>query len=261
MKHLSEEELIEQYYSKGEGAAATRQHLKACAECAEAYAALGSDLAEMEFAEPPARDASYGERVWESLSRSLPAYEARKRSWLRGGLGMGLSYAAACALLVVGAFFAGRLWEQRQTQTTAAIHPQQTQQPVAQPQERVVVVVLSDHLDRSERLLVELKHADADSAEMVSPLRDEARGLLAANRICRQNAEKIDDPALTTALDRLDHVLGELANQPGGLNSATIARLQEEMNANGLLFEVRVLRSRIPDQQAGGKDRSTGGTI
>ena len=85
MKHLGEEELIEQYYSKGEGAAATRQHLKACAECAEAYAALGSDLAEMEFAEPPARDASYGERVWESLSRSLPAYEARKRSWLRGG--------------------------------------------------------------------------------------------------------------------------------------------------------------------------------
>jgi hypothetical protein len=261
MKHLSEEELIEHYYSTGEGAAAAGQHLEACAECAQAYAALQSDLAEMEFAEPPARDATYGKQVWESLSRSLPAYEARKRSWLRGGLWMGLSYAAVCVLLVACAFFGGRVWERKQTQISAGINPPQTQQPAAHPQERVVVVVLSDHLDRSERLLVELKHADANSAEMISPLRDEARGLLAANHICQQNAKKDDDPALATALDRLDHVLAELANQPGGLNGATIARLQDEMNSDSLLFEVRVLRSRIPDQQAAGKNRSNGGAI
>jgi hypothetical protein len=42
---------------------------------------------------------------------------------------------------------------------------------------RVVVVVLSDHLDRSERLLVELKHADAENTALASPLRDEARSL------------------------------------------------------------------------------------
>ena len=74
---------------------------------------------------------------------------------------------------------------------------------------------MSDHLERSERLLVELKHADAGSEEMVTPLRDEARSLLAANRVCRQKAEKDDDPALATALDHLDHLLAELANQPG----------------------------------------------
>ncbi len=55
-----------------------------------------------------------------------------------------------------------------------------------------------------------------------------------------------DDPELATALDRLDHLLDELANQPGGLNMATLARLQNETNADGLLFEVRVLRSRLP---------------
>ena len=254
MKHLTEEELIESFYGENEGGAARGKHLKRCAACAQAYAALQGDLAGAS-AEPPARDASYGERVWQSIAPLLPVYTARKRSWLRLGSWQGLAYAAACALLVIGGFSAGRLWEHGQPRPAVA-----TAAP-PQAKQKVVVVVLSDHLDRSERLLVELKHADADSAEMVSPLRDEARGLLAANRICRQNAEKIDDPALTTALDRLDHVLGELANQPGGLNGATIARLQEEMNANGLLFEVRVLRSRIPDQQAGGKDRSTGGTI
>jgi hypothetical protein len=263
MKHLKEEELIEHYYGKGESDAA-EGHLKSCAECAETYAALKSDLEEMEFAEPPVRDAAYGERVWQSIAPSLPAYEARKRSWLRSGMGRGLSYAAACALLVVCAFVAGRRWEQRQNQPTAAMNPapaQPAKQNAAPARERVVVVILSDHLDRSERLLVELKHADADSEEMVAPMRDEARSLLAANRICRQKAAQADDPALAATLARLDHLLAEIANQPGGLNAATLVRLQDEMNADGLLFEVRVLRSRIPDQQAGKSAGQHGGAI
>jgi hypothetical protein len=258
MKHLSEEEMIAQVYGEGDTTAA-EWHLEGCAECSKAYAALESDLAEMKFAEPPELDAFYEDRVWASLSGSLRAYEARKRKWLGGGLWRGLSYAAACVLLLALAFIGGRLWEQKRVHNAAAINSQQKQQqvvPVSQ-RERVVVVVLSDHLDRSERLLMELKHADAESTEMVSPLRDEARSLLAANRICRQHARPQDDPELSTALDRLDHLLDELANQPGGLNMATLARLQDETNADGLLFEVRVLRSRQP--AAAG--RTKGGTI
>jgi hypothetical protein len=83
---------------------------------------------------------------------------------------------------------------------------------------------------------------------------------LVANRICRQNARQQDDPALANALDRLDHLLEELANQPGGLNVATLARLQSEANADGLLFEVRVLRSRLPNQQAPTAGHTKGGT-
>jgi hypothetical protein len=92
---------------------------------------------------------------------------------------------------------------------------------------------------------------------MVSPLRDEARSLLAANRICRQNAKQENDPALSTALDRLDHLLTELANQPGGLDREAIIKLQDEMNADGLLFEVRVLRLR----QAASTAQKKGNTI
>jgi hypothetical protein len=262
MTHLSEEELIAQAYGEGD-TAAVKRHLEGCAECSHYYTALQSDLAEMKFAEPPHRDDLYGEKVWASLSRSLRAYESGKWNWLRGGLWRGLSYAAACGLLLACAFFGGRLWERKQAQTTARISSQQKQQQVVHVQQpaRVVVVVLSDHLDRSERLLVELKHADAGSIEMASPLRDEARSLLAANRICRKNARQQDDPALTTALDRLDHLLQELANQPGGLNVATLTRLQNEANADGLLFEVRVLRSRLPGQQAAAASRTKGGTI
>lgn len=254
MKHLNEEELIERYFSKGKAADPASRHLEGCAECAEAYAALQSDLAEVECPESPARDASYGERVWQSLEPLLPVYEAPRRGWRRAGLWKGLSYAAVCALLVAGAFIAGRQWEHERQPGKAVNNPAPTRQ-------RVILVVLSDHLDRTERLLVELKHADAGSAEMVSPLRDEARSLLAANNVCRQDAARNGDPALTAALDRLNPLLVELAGQTDGMNSATLARLQDEMNAEGLLFEVRVLRSRIPDRQAAMATRQNGGTI
>jgi hypothetical protein len=105
--------------------------------------------------------------------------------------------------------------------------------------------------------LVELKLADAENGKVASPLRDEARNLLPANRICRQNAKQEDDRALSSALDRLDHLLVELANQPEGLNSQSISRLQDEMNTDGLLFEVRVLRSR----QAASNTHGKGDTI
>ena len=262
MMHLSEEELIAHAYGEGD-LAAVKRHLGGCAECSNTYTALESDLAEMKFAEAPARDAGYGQRVWASLSGSLPAYESAKWNWLRGGSWKGLSYVAACALLLACTFVGGRLWERKHAQNTAKAGSQPKQQQVAHvPQPgRVVVVVLSDHLDRSERLLVELKHADAESIEMASPLRDEARSMLAANRICRQNARHQDDPRLATALDRLDHLLEELANQPGGLNAETLARLQTQANADGLLFEVRVLRSQLPEQQTAAPGHTKGGTI
>ena len=239
MNHLSEEELVAHAYAEGDNHS-VQQHLQACAECAKSYHTLGSDLADMKFAEAPARDAAYGHLVWESIAGSLPAYESRK-SWFRGGLWPALSYAAAGMAVVVCAFLGGRLWEHRHAAVTLV--------------QRVDVVVLSDHLDRSERLLVELKHADGGNA--ASPLGDEARRLLPANRFCRQHAKQDDDRALSTALDRLDHLLVELANQPEGLNSQTISRLQDEMNADGLLFEVRVLRSR----QAASSTHSKGDTI
>ena len=258
MKHLLEEELIEHYYSKSETSRddeAVERHLEDCAECTAKYAELRQDLDEIKL-EAPARDDGYGERVWAAIAPSLAVYTPERRPWWSTGITKGLAYAAVGGLLVAGAFMAGRMWEQRQQPRIAIAKP-----ATPEVKQHVVVVVLSDHLDRSERLLVELKHADAGSAEMVSPMRDEARSLLAANRICRQNAVQAGDPALETALDHLDRLLGELANQPGGLNNATIARLQEEMNEDGLLFEVRVLRSRIPNKQAEGKNGSGKGTI
>jgi hypothetical protein len=264
MKHLTEEEMIAEVYGEGRNSAAVERHLEHCADCLQAFAELKRDLGDLEHVEAPARDEAYGERVWAAIAPLLPVYAREKRHWWESGWSTnrwmkGLGYAAAGVLLVASAFYAGRIFEQREQRKQPPIANQQQQTP--QARQPIVVVVLDEHLDRSERFLVQLKHADVDSAQMVSPLRDEARNLLAANRVCRKNLAQTDDPELATALDHLDSLLAEAANEPGGLNAQAIAHLQDEMNGDGLLFEVRVLRSRISDRKAAGGDGAKGGTI
>ena len=140
-------------------------------------------------------------------------------------------------LLVAVAFVAGRRWERKQApQVAVAVDPQARQ--------RVVIVVLGDHLDRSERLLVQLNHAGAGDLSSL-PLRSEAQELLASNRLVRQSAVQAGDLNVEASLDRLERLLMELANQPGSLTEADLNRLRQEMNTDNLLFDIRVLRTRV----------------
>lgn len=242
MSHLSEEELIEHYYGDPEENAyrIAQRHLDGCAACAAESAKLAGDMKEMDGLEYDKLSVAYGESVWESVAKRLPALAMGQAAQRRVPWRMMLGWAAASAVLVVGAFEIGRQWEQRQ-------HPQIAQaKPVTPVQRQVVVVVLGDHLDRSERLLVELKHANGEDTDVVRPMREEAQALLVANHVFLEDADKSGDAALTQALDHLGHLLNDVANAPGGLNASSIARLQEEMQSDGLLFKVRVLRSRTP---------------
>lgn len=266
MKHLSQEQLVETYYG-GRNRVPSRnmlRHLGQCEQCASAYAALEGDLTAVGASDVPERPADYGQQMWDRVAPLLALSPAPRRP-LRAFGWMGswrsawrpLSYAAGCAMLLASAFYVGTVWEHQQHLRRVAARLQA--QPHAPAPPKVVVVVLGDHLDRSERLLVELKHADSDTAD-VAPLTDEARSLLAANRVFRDDAEKSGDAALTTALDHLDKLLTGLADHPGKLDEAALTRLKDEMNADGLLFEVRVLRSKNPHRNAAVRVVAKGGT-
>ena len=120
----------------------------------------------------------------------------------------------------------------------------------------MVVVVLGDHLDRSERLLVELNHADSNDVPAI-PLRGEARELLANNRLVRQSAMRTGDLKVEASLDRLERLLVELANQPDEPNERDLNRLRKEMNTEGLLFDIRILRSRVGSRALEPQDAAT----
>lgn len=249
MKHLSEEELVEVYY--GEAKATEVAHLAACGECSEQFAGLKRDLEGAMRTAVPERDAEYGERVWQALRPRLIPYERKSRGWLWFGLGKVwaqwriAAVAVGCAALVAAAFVGGRVWERHQKTNVAGNAAQQAQQ-------RVVLVVLTDHLDRTERLLVSLDHADSADREENAQLQSEARELLASNRLYRATATRAGDPALAGALDRLEGVLAEVANDPN-LTAADLERVRNQMNTEGILFEIRVLRERGAQEMSGAK--------
>lgn len=259
MKHLSEEELVELYYESRDAQAdeqgsnlhmnhvLAEKHMQQCEACATAYDELARVLASAEGEPVPERGAEYGAQVWQAIRGSVPVYEPKCRQawwlWPRW------TYAVAGVLLLAGTFYAGKIWERTHT-TTQVRNPQQGR-------ERVVLFVLDGHLDRSERLLVQLSHAGDDAgakSQPVSlPLQAEARQLLADNRLYRQSVGQAKDPLLAGALDHLERVLVEVANSPDDLSAADVEQMEKELNTDGLLFEIRVLRARVADQA---KERS-----
>ncbi|MFC5864770.1 hypothetical protein ACFPT7_20850 [Acidicapsa dinghuensis] len=259
MKHLNEEELVELYYESRDAQAdeqgsnlhmnhvLAEKHMQQCEACATAYDGLARVLASAEGEPVPERGAEYGAQVWQAIRSSLPVYEPKRRHiwamWPRW------AYAMAGILLLAGTFYAGKIWERTHTTTVA--------QNARQGRERVVLFVLDGHLDRSERLLVQLSHAADDpgaKSETVSlPLQSEARQLLADNRLYRQSVAQAKDPLLAGALDHLERVLVEVANSPDDLSTADVEQMEKELNTDGLLFEIRVLRARVADQA---KERS-----
>jgi len=237
MRHLSEDEMVELYY--GEGAREADAHLKACRECSRKYTDFSRSLEEIRPAAVPHRSADYGDRVWETLRPRLIPYEktASSRGWMQWRVA---AMSVGCALLLAAVFFGGRYWERNKTKTADfKDHPQATQ--------RVVVVVLSDHLDRTERLLVQLEHSESPDTAGNAQLQSEARELLASNRLYRVTASNTGDAALAGALDRLEGVLAEIANDPN-LTAADLKRVRMDMNTKGILFEIRVLHARSQEQ-------------
>lgn len=241
MKHLGEDELIELYY--GEGTSEADVHLKACRDCSALFAKFRRSLDAIGTAEVPQRGADYGDRVWATLSPRLIPYEKRAPGWRGWMHWRAAAMVAGCALVLAIAFLGGRYWERITTKkTNMAGNPQATQ--------RVVLVVMTDHLDRSERLLVALEHAGSQDGSDNAQLQSEARELLESNRLYRVTAGNTGDPELAGALDRLEGVLAEIANDPN-LTAADIERVRNDMNTKGILFEIRVLRARSSDQESG----------
>lgn len=275
MKHLSEEELIAMYYGEesvvhDENPSAQRAqgtqrvesgvggsaHVAECSSCAARFAELQQDLEAVKTMAVPERGAEYGERVWETLRPRLVPYEKKAHGW--GWMQWRVAVVAAgCAAVLAAAFVGGRYWERHQKVTTTATNTS------PQAKQRVVLVVLTDHLDRTERLLVSLEHADSADKTENAQLQSEARELLASNRLYRATASDAGDPALAAALDRLEGVLAEIANDPN-LTAADLERVRNEMNTEGILFEIRVLRTRGADAMSGttsGRGPAKGATV
>ena len=256
MKHLTEEELVDFHYGEAQGRGEIEAHLESCEPCRAKYDSLKQVLAAVDAAAIPRRDESYGARVWQQLEPKLgpapaPRQERRPafgwRAWLAPRR---LVPAFAIAALLVAAFLLGRTWPWRQP-PTVAVNPAPISQPV---RERILLVAVGDHLDRSQMLLLELVNAEPEKDHGagtvdISSEQERAENLVSANRLYRQSAMRSGDKQVAGVLDELEPLLLQIAHSPSQISAAQLEEIQKRIEARGILFKVRVIGSEVRERQ------------
>lgn len=240
MNHLTEEQFVLYYYGEGDGSPAVRDHLDACEACRAEYAGLQRVLNVVDSAPVPERDADYGAQVWNRLQPSLG-----KWSRSRGLRWWGLPWwparhwagAALVATLVVAAFIAGRYYPRTQPGAQTA--------NAGQVRERILLVAVGDHLERSQTVLLELVNARPGQSLDVASERERAGDLVAENRLYRQTAARTGDTRVASVLDDLEPVLLEIAHAPDRLTPEEVENLRQRIEGDGILFKVRVVGSTV----------------
>jgi hypothetical protein len=241
--HFAEDDLVLHYYGESPAPAAVEAHLAACVPCRSEWASLCAALdavtdATAGAAAPRELSPADLESVWLALRPRLVA--ERQRRAARRALWAPLAAAAA----LVFAFLAGRHWP-----TPSPTPGPSTAASEAQVRERVLLVAVGDHLERSQMLLVELANAPAGRAVDIGPEQERAQELVGDSRLYRQAALRAGEPAMASVLDELERLLVEVAHAPEQLRPAQLEKLQRRIEARGLLFKVRVLESRVRQQQ------------
>jgi hypothetical protein len=238
MKHLSDEELILQYY--GERADGAGEHLQICESCRASFESLGRVLHSMDGLDVPEPAEGYEGRVWNRLAPELERPRAQR--WSRLGAWLSprrLVAAAAMAVLLIAAFLAERMSQQRQ-QVAGLSGP---------VRERIMLVAVGEHLDRSQMILVELENNASAGPVDISEEKQRARDLISENRLYRQAALNSGDRGVSSVLDDLERTLLEVAHSPSKLDSSEFKEIRQRIEAEGILFKIRVVGSNLRERE------------
>jgi hypothetical protein len=234
MSHPSEERLILSRYEADRGVA---RHLAGCLPCRGRMNEIERLLALVESAPVPERGPAYGREVW---SRLAPRLTGELETPVRRFFAPRLAFAGALAAVALVAFLAGRFWRAPQTAPAAAVAA------ASRASQRILLVTIGDHLEKSEAVLVELLHPAGEPGTPAE--RERVEELLAANRLYRQSASSAGERSVSDVLDDLERVLLEAAHRPDSAAQA-LEDLRRRAEAEGVLFKVRVLGSRVRQRE------------
>jgi hypothetical protein len=246
--HLTEEALILQYYGEADDATAVEQHLAACHHCRVEFERLRRVLALVDVQEVPEPGPGFERRVWARLAPELETSRTSWFAWLFPAAGPRWVYAGGVAALLLVAFVAGRF---SRVDAPVAPAPVSTTAAAANGDvsERVLVVAVVDHLDRSQMMLVELLNTDPAGTLDLDAEQSRARELVNENRLYRVSAAQAGDEAMSDVLDELERVLLEIANTPRDATAGDLEALRQRIDARGLLFKVRVVHSEMRERE------------
>jgi len=236
MTHPTEEQLVLHYYGEPaeESAGPVDEHLAACPACRAEYARLQRLLNTLDAAPVPERPLDYGAAVWQRIAPRVRG-SRRQFAWLGA---REWKLAGAMAALLVVAFLAGRFTQKPAPRTAAAAK--------SAVRERVLLVAVGDHLERSQTILVELENSDSPDIEYE---RQAAADLVESNRLFRQTAAATGDTGTAGLLEDLERVLLEVANSPSALSRNQLRDLQKEIEKRGILVKVKGFASQMQERE------------
>lgn len=194
----------------------------------------------------PEPDAGFEARLWRRVAPRLRA-PGRRQAAVRWALAAGL------AGLVAGAFFLGRTMPPADA---ARAIPEQAQ-------ERILRAAVARHLERVERLFVDLDHGRALAAASEGEGEPEPlRELLQDNRLYRATLDSSGEARLVRFLDEIEPLLAELAHASG--EAVATSELRSRLRERDFLFKLRVVLRRLhgtPDAPAPSRALLTLGAI
>lgn len=246
MNHVNEEQLVLFYYGETGATAGVEEHLSGCESCRAAYQRLQRVLNSVDSFPVPERGADYEGRVWKAVERQLPRQRSFASPWFPW---RPLAAAASVAAVLVIAFLAGRIFQR--PHMGAAGGPDATPAQ-SQVRERVLLVAVGDHLERSRTILVELSNAGAPAQGRldISYEQRAAEDLLESNRLYRQTAASAGDVVTATLLEDLERVLLEIAHSPSAVSAGQLEDLRKQIEDRGILFKVKVFGSQVEHREA-----------
>ena len=235
MAKRSDEELILYFYGEHAAPQDIERELAADPELLERNEALRRELAALDnLAAPEPRPGIEG-RMWARVAPSLTLPSQRfpvPASWFGWA-----ALTTAVLVIALGGFLAGRGLHEAPNERVV-VESLKALPPAAR--DRVLQAALADHLDSSQRLLLEVTNGD-------SSLDDErawAESLLSANRLYRHAAERAGQRRVAAVLAELEPFLTSLANAP---ESFDLRRSQERIENRELLFKVRITRNNLKE--------------
>jgi len=244
MDHPGEEALILHYYGEGEDAVGVEAHLAGCEICRAAYADLERDMAALLDGLPaPERGEDYGVRVWQRLRDRLQVRRVvlftprRLAAW------------GSIAALIVVAFLVGR----NPPRSKPALP-----EPVSEQMRRQILLLdVGEHLERSQRAVIELVNAAGNGTVDISGQQQWAEDLIAANRLYRLACESAGEAPLASLLEELERTLLEISNSPPSLSRGEFSELSRRITEQGIVFKLRVVGGQLRDREtAAARDRA-----
>jgi len=242
MNHVTQDDLVLHHYGEEVSPAAV-EHLSSCQNCREELASLRRVLSLVNSDDGPERGEAYGDDVWNrlrwKLGRSRTLSFVDDKPW---------RLAAIAALVLIG-FLGGRFWDRTllaPAPTSTTGNPQLAKAEAGR--DRVLLYVVGDHFDRSERMLLEVANSDRNSGVDVTSQQAIAEELIDQNRIFRQTASKSEQGEISEVLDALEPVLLDIARGPSQLTASDLQEIQKRIESKGLVFKLRVIGSKVKER-------------